>query len=160
MDTHRASRTLWGCLRPRCTLPPTRLRLDEHFLEISMGHQLCREEAPLGRGCCCSSWRLLCECACWLPGAFCSQPQPCTSTALKTTLWPPGLAVNQLDFSFSGSRHRGSLGTQSAVPWGRCLRFLLWVLSAGCPVLSYPEKRTGWGVSHVCRESHCCWVSD
>lgn len=68
--------------------------------------------------------------------------------------------MNQLDFSFSGSRHRGSLGTQSAVPWGRCLRFLLWVLSAGCPVLSYPEKRTGRGISHVRRESHCRWVSD
>ena len=48
MDTHRASRTLWGCLRPRCTLPLTRLRLDEHFLEISMGHNSAERKPLLG----------------------------------------------------------------------------------------------------------------
>lgn len=56
---------------------------------------------------------------------------------------PPGLAMTQCEASPPGPQRREGLSVQSTVPWGRCLRFLLWLLSAGCPVLNCPERSTG-----------------
>lgn len=48
---------------------------------------------------------------------------------------------------FLGPRAQGVRG--GPVPWARGLQILLWVLSAGCPVLCHPEKRRGQGISHT-----------
>lgn len=41
----------------------------------------------------------------------------------------------------------GGLWVWITVPWGQCHPSLLWVLSAGCPVLSHPENNRGWKMS-------------
>lgn len=113
----------------------TSLWLNKHFPLISKGHTFCRKEAHPGDSCFCS-----------LLGGL---PSPAhTGCSLPRVPHSPEDHFRGL-CGWGKPLAKGGLGMQSAVPWGQCLQFLLWVLSADCPVLSHPVNNTGQG-----REPH------
>lgn len=83
------------------------------------------------------------------PGTLSKNQALRDNAAGPQTLQVMGVLVSE------GRRTRESVSALSAgglwvwitVPWGQCHPSLLWVLSAGCPVLSHPENNRGWEMS-------------
>lgn len=130
--------TLLGSIRLRFRITPSRLWLHQCPLHKASGHNRCLG-APLVPSSAGSSF----------PG---TQVPALGDNAVGLTdslqLMGAAVGVVWITLRLSALSTEG-LWVWITVPWGRCHPSLLWVLSAGCPVLSHPENNRGWGMSSI-----------